>query len=306
MSSHAEETSGFAVQDMIMGIGRRDGARRHRQGLLAAAVVGLLTALAGPAAAQPAPERAAIRVAHLSPDTPPVDVYLTPPGGTAEELVLSDVGYAQASAYADVEPGGYAFVMRPAGSAPDTPGVLTLSADVAPGQAYTFAALGRNAAIQRAVLVDSLEPPPAGQARVRLIQAAADLPLADVAAVDGPVVASGVPFATATDYAAVPGGTWTLRVSASGDPQTVTETRAEIAAGTVVSLVLVDAPAGGVELTTLVDAGAPAVVPEGSVPAGGGLPAAAGGPGAPVGAVALMAGGGVAFLATTARRRTAD
>lgn len=252
-------------------------SRRIAQLVVVALVLGTSIAFGQVAIAQPASGPSSVRLAHLSPDTPEVDIYVTAPGSEEEELVLPDVGYAQASDYFPLAPGFYSFVMRPAGAPASDPGVLTLSAEVEAGQAYTFAALGRRSDLQRSILIDSLEPPPAGEANVRLIQAAAGLPRADVSAVDGPVVAAGVQFTASTEYASVPAGPWTLQVSATGEEEALTETEAVLAAGSVVSLVLVDSPDGGVELSSLVDAGGtPVAMPVGAVPTGGAGSAGAG------------------------------
>lgn len=240
-------------------------------------VTALLVGPAGGAQAQePATGQPVVRLAHLSPDTPEVDIYVTLPDSQEEELVLADVAYAQASDYYTVDPGFYEFVMRPAGAAPTAAGVLTLSAEVETGRAYTFAALGSNADLQRTILIDSLEPPPDGQTKVRFIQAASGLERADITAVGGPVVASSVAFASSTDYAAVPAGSWTLQVAETGKDEVVTETDADLQSGDVVSLVLADAPDGGVELTTLVDAAGAQVIPVGPIPTGGDGPEPAG------------------------------
>lgn len=249
---------------------------RGPQLAVAALVLGTLMALAPAVEAQAPGEPSSVRLAHLSPDTPEVDIYVTAPESEDEELVLANVAYAQASDYFPLDPGFYSFVMRPAGAAASEPGVLTLSAEVEAGQAYTFAALGRSSDLQNTILVDSLEPPAAGRTNVRFIQAAASLPTADVSAVDGPDVATGVRFTASTEYASVPAGAWTLQVSASGEEEPVAQSEAVLAAGTVVSLFLVDAPGGGVELSSLVDAGGTAVTPEGPIPTGGAGPRGAG------------------------------
>ena len=135
------------------------------------AVVAIVAALvtAVPAAGAQA-DTANIRLAHLSPDTPEMDVYVAAAAGD-EQRVLEGLGYGQVSDYAALPAGSYTFLLRPMGAPADSTPAVTASADLAAGDAYTFAAMGPHAELQKALLTDDLAPPPAGQAKVRLIQA---------------------------------------------------------------------------------------------------------------------------------------
>src|SRR5437773_627498 len=55
-----------------------------------------------------------VRLAHLSPDTPAVDVYLYSAGSTNPKLVLRHVAYGALSPYQRLASGGYTVAMRPA------------------------------------------------------------------------------------------------------------------------------------------------------------------------------------------------
>ena len=65
--------------------------------LLGAAVAGL--ALPGAAAAAPADEGSYLRLAHLSPDTPSVDVHLASVGDPSVSFVVPGVGYGTPSGW---------------------------------------------------------------------------------------------------------------------------------------------------------------------------------------------------------------
>src|SRR5205085_9575316 len=65
-----------------------------------------------------------VRLAHLSPDTPDVDVYLNAVGGGSAQ-VFKGVGYGVVSRYLAVPAGNYAVSMRPAGAPATDPPVLT-------------------------------------------------------------------------------------------------------------------------------------------------------------------------------------
>lgn len=63
-----------------------------------------------------------VRIAHLSPKAPAMDMYMYPFGDPAHAIVLRDVGYGDVSAYMAISPGQYTVAMRgfgaPASSAP--------------------------------------------------------------------------------------------------------------------------------------------------------------------------------------------
>jgi len=145
------------------------GPRRLRVLVGAIASVAGALAVAGQPASAGAATDVQLRVAHFSPDTPPMDVYATGFDGK-EQLVLPKLGYGQVSEYLPLDAGLYAFSMRPAGSPATDEAVLRVSADLAANTSYTFAAFGRQAELNTDLLTDDLSAPPPGQGRVRLIQ----------------------------------------------------------------------------------------------------------------------------------------
>src|SRR6516164_7469171 len=74
-----------------------------------------------------------IQLAHLSPNTPPVDVYLYSFGGSKAMIVLHHVGYGAVSPYEQVATGEYTVAMRGAGAPPSSPPVLSTSVSIAAG-----------------------------------------------------------------------------------------------------------------------------------------------------------------------------
>jgi len=278
----------------------RTDRRARRPGRLAAAVAAVAgvagaLALAGdPASAKAAPD-VQLRVAHFSPDTPPMDVYATGFDGK-EQLVLPKLGYGQVSEYMPLTAGVYAFSMRPAGSPATDEAVLRISADLAARTSYTFAAFGRRAELNTDLLTDDLSAPPAGQGRVRLIQAAIDAGPVDVSASGGPPLARGADLGEVGSYMAVPAGDWTI--TADGESADPVAENLTVEAGTVSSLVVLDGDGTGrLQIIRVTDAaGATAALgaaPAGGVDTGGGALAGDGTP-------ADAAGAGGALLATSA------
>lgn len=246
-------------------------SRRYR-GLLAIPAA-LALGLAGPAGVAAGSTAAApcyVRLAHFSPDTPNVDVYVTAFSRPNWRVVLRGVGYGAVSPYQRVQPDVYTVSMRPAGAAPTSPPVISTTVRGAPAAAFTVAGVGSFADLGLTVLRDDLAMPPRGQARARVVQASARAGTVAVEATDGPSITRSVDFAGTTPYATVPAGRLTLRVRATdGDAAPVTQS-VDLTAGTVYSLLVLDAGGGGVRLVTTADAVAAAVTPKGAVETGAG------------------------------------
>src|SRR6266446_3901627 len=82
-----------------------------------------------------------IRLAHLSPNTPAVDVYLYSFGNNNAQIVLHHVAYGTVSPYEAVTPGDYSVAMRSAGASASSSPVLSTSVTVKADHAYTVADL---------------------------------------------------------------------------------------------------------------------------------------------------------------------
>jgi hypothetical protein len=203
-----------------------------------------------------------IRLAHLSPNTPAVDVYLYSFGDPSAQLVLHHVGYGVVSPYEPVAAGDYSVAMRLAGAAPTTQPVLSASVAVAAGNAYTVAGLGPESALRLQVLHDQLGTPP-GQVLVRLIQASLRDHVVSVS-LGGQVLASSLAFGTVSGYRTVSPGTAAVRIADNGADAAASVT---LAAGTVHTLVVLDGT-NGVTVDNLLDAAGSAVAPAGGAATG--------------------------------------
>jgi hypothetical protein len=269
---------------------------RPRRALTLLALAALLVvALPGAAGAQSG--QAMVRVAHFSPDAPNVDVYV---GG---KKALSDVPYKTVSDYLPLPAGKADLAVRPAGAAADSDPVIEASPTLKAGQAYTVAAVGKVAAIKGEIFTDDLSAPPSGQAKVRAIHAAPDVPAVDVAVEGGPTLFKGAEFPSATDYAAVPAATYTVQVKAAGGDKVLLSASAPVEAGKVYSIAAIGGAGKKVELLPIVDAAGMGTMPGGGVATGAGGTAPGG---QPSGLVALTVLGLVVVAgATTLRRRRA-
>ena len=239
---------------------------------LAAAAALLLSTIVMANVAVATPARAAgqgyVRLAHLSPDTPDVDVYLSSQSGAITEQVFTGVGYGVLSAYLPVPAGGYTVSMRTSGAPKSEPPVLTTQVSVTAGDAYTVAGVGRYADLGLRVLADDLTLPAGGQAKVRVIQASVQAPIIGVALPDGTPIAQNVAFATTTDYQLVRPGDWRLLISPA-DGRTPTQAQAKLGTGNVYSLLVLDGQKG-LKTEVRIDATRDGGVPTGGVETGAG------------------------------------
>ena len=229
-------------------------------------VLGLLLALVGLApSATPASAKDSgsgwIRLAHLSPDTPSVNVSLTSFGDSKTMLKLSDVGYGDVSAYQKVPAGRYVASMTPAGGTAESTPSITQAVTVGDGRAYTVAAVGDNANLRGTVLDDDLRTPEAGSAKVRLLQAAVSAPTATVTAVGGPVLAQDAAFGSSTGYATIEAGVWDVQIAPAGATAPV-DAKVTAQPGSVNTIVLLDGPSGQVTAKVVKDASASPKAPK--------------------------------------------
>ena len=105
-------------------------------------VLGLAVSAASAASAASSSGVGWLRLAHLSPNTPAVDVYLYSFDNPNARIVLHHVAYGTVSPYEQVPAGEYTVAMRGAGAAPKSKPVLSATVDVAAGGAYTVAGMG--------------------------------------------------------------------------------------------------------------------------------------------------------------------
>jgi hypothetical protein len=152
---------------------------------------------------------AEVRVAHLSPDAPAVDVWVD---GT---VVLEGVPFPLLSGYLAVPAGPHRIQVTPAGAT--EPSVIDATLDLDPAASYTVAATGLLTMNDLAPLplLDDRQPAD-GMASVRFVHASPDAPAVDVAVSGGPVLFSNVAFREAGEYLMVAPGTYDLEVRVAG------------------------------------------------------------------------------------------
>ncbi|WP_158056695.1 DUF4397 domain-containing protein [Halorussus halophilus] len=152
---------------------------------------------------------AQIRVAHMSPDAPAVEVRVD------NQTLYQNVSYGEVSSYVATAAGEHSVTILTAENGSVVfEGNVSLSADTR----YTVAAAGEvseNATqpFEPIVLEDASEAPGAGEASVRLVHVAPDAPAVDVTVNStGAVLFDDVAFGDDTEYVTVPAGDYRIDV----------------------------------------------------------------------------------------------
>ncbi len=247
---------------------------RRRFTVLAAA----LAATAGICLAAPTvsaasqPQEGYIRAAHLVPDLPEMDVYLSrfsgAGTGTQTPVLTIEAGYGDVGAYAPVAAGFYAVALRPAGSPAADPPILATTIEVNAGGVYPAAGVGTASDATLALFTDDLDRPDEGSSRVRVVNAARNASPADVRVSDGTTVATAAEYAVPTSYARVPAGRWTLTAAGSSGAAAQGTTDVDLASGAVYTLLLLEGASGSLQVAPVLDAAGSGVVPIGGAATG--------------------------------------
>ena len=230
-----------------------------------------------------------IRLAHLSPNTPAVDVYLYSFGNSSAQIVLHHVAYGTVSPYEAVTAGDYSVAMRASGASPSSQPVLSTSVTVKADHAYTVAGMGPESGLRLQVLDDQLTTP-SGQSVIRVIQASLKQQTVKFTC-GGQTIVPKATFASVSAYQAIPANTWTMAAIGSG---TTATGRWPMAAGTVHTMVVLDGTTG-LEIVNLEDAAGAGKPPAGGVTTGFGGTAGHG-PGSPAPWLALIGVGALITL----------
>ncbi|MFB9806399.1 DUF4397 domain-containing protein [Haladaptatus pallidirubidus] len=153
---------------------------------------------------------AQVRVAHMSPDAPPVDVLID------GETAISNLSYSNVTDYASFPAGDHNVTVTAAGD----PSTVVFSENVTfeADTNYTAAAVGEISEhaenpFEVVILEDDFTAPEPGNASVRLVHASPDAPPVDVTVAEsGTTLFDNVSFGNATEYAEVPAGEYTREV----------------------------------------------------------------------------------------------
>jgi len=267
-----------------------------------ATVLALVLLAAPPATAAAQDTRAMVRVIHLTAGTPKVDLYVD------GARTVAAVPFKTASRYHSLPAGAHTLAIRPAGSSAGSTPLASARATITAGAPYSAVLLGAAAQLKAVVVKDDFAAPPAGRAKLRIIDAAPQSPPLDIAVADGPVLFRDVRFGEVSPFITVAAGRMAVEVRAAGTSRVLfTQGAAPIPAGMIVTLAGTISAAGRIETLPILDAAGAGNLPRGGIATGAG--GTAGGQGAwPAGllpAVALLAAAAVAAGRWSRRRQLA-
>ncbi|WP_435157628.1 DUF4397 domain-containing protein [Haladaptatus sp. DFWS20] len=173
--------------------------------------------------------KARVRLVHAAPDAPAVDVTVM----DGETTLFDGVAYGESSDYLEVEPGQYTLEVRGDTDSNDGDVAATFDVTLEAGTTYTAFAEGyltpddepASEMFDLVVAQDSVKGTDDTEedmmdAMVRVAHASPDAPNVDVW-VDDKKVLSDVPFKAVSDYLSLKPGTYTVKITAAGDPSTV-------------------------------------------------------------------------------------
>ena len=269
--------------------------------LLTAITLALGGPVAAIAATAPAASAAAaasnqgwVRCADLAPGTPQ-NVFLYPFGNPSNPVELTEdgYGYGSVSDYMPVSSGQYTVAIRPNGAAASSTPSVSTSFMISAGTSYTVASIGSGTSRKLEVLQDQVAGAAGSKVLVRVFQASLKQSHVTVS-VGSDVIASQLPFGTASGYQDVPAGKSTVTFSAAGT-RSGRIGGAPLAAGSVHSIFVLDG-SSGLRIDNVTDAAGSAAAPDGGAATGFGGMAPDPGPGlAPW--VGMLAGGALLVTA---------
>ncbi len=176
------------------------------------ALFGLLALMVPAVSAQEGQLLTHIRVAHFSPDTPAVTVFLN-----GEPSGIQTLSYGDVSGWVELPAGTYSIAVAPAGGTIEDAAIGPANFSLAPGAWITVAATGSLGAgtLGASVISEDYTPLAAGEARVTVVHAIADAPAVDVILPDGTPIVQNLRFGSGTSLT-VPAGSYDLAVVAAG------------------------------------------------------------------------------------------
>jgi hypothetical protein len=223
--------------------------------ILGVACLGLSSSGCGDDDTEVSKDKAYLRVLHLSPDAPGVDVYAN---GTSK--VVNNLMFLEGTSYLEVEAGTYDFNITATGS-PASQSVLDIDALVLSKDTYytavAFDALG---SIKAMPLVDDYDGLDSGNIRVRAIHAAEAVGQVDIWVIpetgNPSILYENVDFGVAGDYLDLPAAAYTLGFDLDDDatPDVIFDVPA-LAAGTIANVFAVNDSNGAVTLQAQVESG---------------------------------------------------
>ena len=156
-----------------------------------------------------------VRVIHMSPDAPNVDVYVD----GMDEAVVTDLSFSNTTAYLDLDVGTYTFRVSATGTSADEAVVVFEDVDVTDGLKLTAGAYNNVADIEGFALVDDSEGLASTDLRVTVIHAAPAVGSVDIWEISGEPMQllDNVPFGASATLPDLPSQAYIIGVDVDED-----------------------------------------------------------------------------------------
>lgn len=191
-----------------------------------------------------------LRVLHASPDAPNVDVLYD------GKVLLTNVAYPNGSAYIKVKAGTRRVEVRATGATAD---VIDAKPDFSKNRFYTVIVGNDLASITALVFLDDFTSPASGQATVRFIDIAPGAASVDIyigapgSGTAGTPAVTNLAYQGATDYLAVPAGSYQAYITLTGSKTVAIDTGVlNLGSGQVRTAVAIGDPTVGKPLSAVV------------------------------------------------------
>jgi len=170
------------------------------------------------------PDAARVRLAHFSPDTPAVELYVA-----GELSDVQGLEFGQVTDWIALPAATYNMAVAPAGTSFGDAAIGPINYELQAGSYTTIAAIGSlaNGTLTAQVLREDFGEYEEGNARVAVFHAIEDAPAVDLILADGTVLASGLEYASGLAFNSglvtldVPAGTYDIQVVPSGATEPV-------------------------------------------------------------------------------------
>lgn len=149
-----------------------------------------------------------IRVFHSSPNAPAVDVYAN------DNLIAKNLSYKQMQQYLPIPIGNYQIKVYPTGEMTDP--VISTNVYIPENIVYNLAVIGSLPDISMYTIPEPTVANNSGGPCIRFVHLSPNAPAVDVKLSDDTLVFNNVAYKDITNYACIPSGTYTFKVTPAG------------------------------------------------------------------------------------------
>lgn len=162
---------------------------------------------------QPESDLAMIRLFHVSPDTPPVDVYVD------GRLIVRNLSYGEISQVLKLSPGPHN--IKVFFTCETKVALINSKVTLSPDGKYTIAVIGMLPNIGLRIIPEPKAPAAGGTANIRVVHLSPNAPAVDIILTDGALSFNNVRFKDISRFIPVLPGTFTVKVRVAGTTDVV-------------------------------------------------------------------------------------